>query len=75
MTVGEMIAQLQKFAPDARVVVAGYEGGFADVTKLASQPLRLNMNDSWFYGPHEECDEKEADEIAVLIVRGRDISN
>ena len=38
MTIGELIAELQKYSPDTGVVVSGYEGGYDD---LKQENIRL----------------------------------
>jgi hypothetical protein len=65
-TVAELIKQLSQINPDCRVILRGYEGGFKDVTLLIEKPIRVDVNTSWYYGPHEE-DTVTFNEIAYLI--------
>jgi hypothetical protein len=52
MNVRELINILSQFDPETRVVVAGYEGGFNDITEIHPQTLRVNVNKEWYYGSH-----------------------
>jgi hypothetical protein len=70
MTVKELIKMLQGFDDNLRVVVAGYEGGFNDLSRAEPIELNLNVNDEWYYGPHERPDEGKGDETALLLRRG-----
>ena len=76
MTVAELIEQLLKLKPDARVIVNGYEAGYEDVKGVEYRDIRLNVNDNWYEGPHEEPDEEHPtfDECAVYIGAPRDYS-
>ena len=56
MNVGKLIAELQKLDPTLRVVGAGYEGGYYDVTIADPFEIALNVNTEWYYGPHERTD-------------------
>jgi len=51
--VKDLIAALQTFPPNALVVVDGYEGGVSAAKLPASVRVVLNVNTSWYYGPHE----------------------
>lgn len=58
MTVEELIKILNDVQDKSqRVVVNGYEGGYADVELIEFTTLLLNVNDAWYYGPHEKPDE------------------
>lgn len=52
MTVGELIATLQKFRAERRVVVRGYEGGCDDIGKPYDVRLALDALAEDWYGPH-----------------------
>ena len=66
----ELISLLQEQPGERRVIVDGYEGGYDDAEVAEERPIKLNANgDTSRFGPHEEWDEDEADEIAVLIAR------
>lgn len=69
MTVQELIEILKQQDPDKRVIVHGYEGGFHDVEGLKFIPIKLNEWSSWYYGPHEQTEDEEAIEIALLVER------
>ena len=72
MTVQELIDKLQNHPPEMRVIIHGYEGGYHDVDHLEDTPIRLNVHDQWYYGPHDDADYMLGDqsgqtETAVLI--------
>lgn len=60
MTITELIAALQTFPnPDTTdVIVDGYEGGYVDLTSnhLVAIDVVCNVNDSPWYGPHDNLD-------------------
>ncbi len=68
MKVAELIELLKEQPPERRVVLRGYEEGYADVSGLRERPIRLNANPDWWNGPHE-ASKTEADEVAIEIVR------
>ena len=53
MTVKQLIEKLQQFDPEAMVVVAGYEGGYNEISDAGDILLNLNVNKEWYYGKHE----------------------
>lgn len=68
MTATELIAELQKIPPNARMVVAGYQGGYRDVGSVSPCPIRLDANVDWYLGPHEDpLEGTEPDETAYLL--------
>ncbi|MGZ5799952.1 MAG: hypothetical protein ACXWJZ_04900 [Burkholderiaceae bacterium] len=76
MNVAELIAILQCYPPERRVVVCGYEGGFDDLTAVKEQGILIGSNlirrepheglfGMWIdapadYGAGEHSDGKEA---------------
>ncbi len=54
MTAAELIAALQAFDDETRVVMSGYEGGFKDIGGCGEIELALGVNHARYYGPHEE---------------------
>ena len=68
MTVAELIQALQALPPDLRVVRDGYEGGLCDVTKVSQIRIQLDANDpaEWWYGPHEEAADGDAEAVYVF---------
>jgi hypothetical protein len=70
MTVRELIELLQTYCGDMRIVVAGYEGGYNDISHGELIELRLNVNHEWYLGPHERPDEGRGDVAALLLCRG-----
>ena len=59
MTIKELIEKLQSFQEDTKIVVAGYEGGFNDVSTIHEIKIKEDVNKEWFYGAHEESDDGE----------------
>ena len=53
MKVKELIEQLSKLDPEVVVVKAGYEGGVAQITGTGPCIIALDINNEWYYGPHE----------------------
>jgi len=59
MKVKELIAILEQHNPEYMVVVDGYEGGYSD-PNISELELNLNVNDSEYFGDHEEGSEVSA---------------
>ena len=55
MNVQQLIEELQKYPPEMRVIVDGYEGGYSDCNPPESTRIRLNVHeeDKWYYGRHD----------------------
>jgi len=68
MTVGDLIAALQAFAPNMPVVVSGYEMGFDDPI---IRPVDLMPTDwpAWYNGAWNEADAGEPCFSAIAIER------
>jgi hypothetical protein len=69
MKVSELIEILKQQPPDMRVIVDGYEGGYSDVRNIRQTPIKLNVHTSWYYGPHDRCQDNEEGETALLLPR------
>ncbi len=69
MIVSELIAALQSYPPDARVVVLGYETGYDDVTEVREIHIVPEENPAWYNGRHDNAPPERADqaERAVLV--------
>lgn len=65
MTVKQLIEKLQQFNPEAMVVVAGYEGGYNEISDAGDIRLNLNVNKEWYYGKHECDDNGECHAICI----------
>lgn len=65
MTIRELIAHLDQYPPDVRIVVSGYEGGYNDVTILKTVQIKPDARTEWWMGQHEEAEEKG--EMALLL--------
>ena len=57
MKVKQLIEELQKYPEDMDVMKCGYEGGYKDLSvPVEKDNILLNVNDEWYYGPHESED-------------------
>lgn len=65
MTIQQLTTLLSQYPPDTRVVVAGYEGGFNDITIHKLIELKLDANQEWWYGQH--ADVQSSGEEALLL--------
>lgn len=73
MTIRELILLLQGCQQDMRVIMDGYEGGYEDVGGTETKAILLNYNPEWYYGPHEDANERDGkyDEKAILLFRAK----
>jgi|MudIll2142460700_1097286.scaffolds.fasta_scaffold38155_3 hypothetical protein len=74
MTVKELIAALQKYPPDTRVVVLGYESGYDDVTLVKQIAIMPETKPVWYKGRYDEAppEKAKADQaIQAVLVYGR----
>ena len=76
MNVQQLIEELQKYPPEMRVIVDGYEGGYSDCKPPEPTRIRLNVHekDRWYYGRHDDAssfddDRDGAIETALLLPR------
>lgn len=53
MTIEELIKKLQEFDPKLPVLLSGYEGGVYQPSRVSQVTIAINVNDQWYYGPHE----------------------
>ncbi len=60
MTATELIEELQKLKPQTRIVIRGYESGYNDVLKLLPVKIKLNVNEHWYEGAHDNSTETDA---------------
>lgn len=69
MTVSELIAALQSYPPDARVIVLGYESGYDDVTEVREINIVPEENPAWYNGRYNYAPPERANqaERAVLV--------
>jgi hypothetical protein len=76
LTVGELIDKLQRISPLRRVMVRGYEGGFADVKEVELETMWIDCHKAIkCFGPHErvgnwgtaECEALENTDAALLL--------
>lgn len=72
MTIQQLTTLLSQYPPDTRVVVAGYEGGFNDITIHKIIHLELDANKEWWNGQHEEV--QSPGEKALLLAGENRIS-
>lgn len=67
MNVKELIEILEKYPPDMRVVVEGYEDGYDDITIIKELSIKLNANKEFYYGAHAEIEEGG---VSALLLAG-----
>jgi len=72
MTVSELIASLQSYPPDARIVVLGYEEGYDDITLVKEIAIEAMENPMWCKGRYDDAPpETAAQAERVVLVYGR----
>lgn len=69
MTVNELIAALQNYSPDLRVIVLGYEEGYDDITMVKQIAIMPEEKPVWYKGRYDDAPPEKADqaERAVLV--------
>ena len=67
-TVAELIEELRKLPAEMRVMVRGYEGGYHDCQTPAIEPIKLNVNSEWYYGPHDTPSDHESSDVKAAIL-------
>ena len=73
MTVKQLIEQLQQLDPDIHVFTQGYEGGYHDIDEdYDVLEIALDVHSDWWYGPHEDANDKHnvKDKSNYTIVKG-----
>jgi hypothetical protein len=65
MKVAELIKQLETLDPELEVYVEGYEGGYDSPVISDIKKFKLNVNDEWYYGSHEETKDGEVEGIIL----------
>lgn len=74
-TISDLIEALSHFPQDLLVITPGYEGGYKEIKSLESQEILLDINDAWYYGPHDSVDsvtETEANQyekVTALLIK------
>ena len=73
MTIAELIAALGQYPPELAVLTPGYEGGYADLTpeNLQLRRIQREVNQEWYYGPHEDFDPDDPRPIAAALILTR----
>lgn len=66
-TVAQLIDELRKYPPETRVMTDGYEGGLQDCRSPELLRVKLNVNDDWYDGPHENVTEDPESNDANVI--------
>jgi hypothetical protein len=69
MNLEELIEQLKKYPPEMQVVVAGYEGGYNDISLIKTCAISINKNKDWYYGQHDDA-EKDEQATEALVLSG-----
>ena len=68
MKIKDLKKLLENYPEDALVLVEGYEGGLADISRLKQTKVQLNFHTEEYMGPHEEVD-AEGGSVAVVLYR------
>lgn len=75
-TARELIARLSELPGDAPIFVHGYEGGYHDAGELQPTKMKLDVQESGLFGPHDETwyehDPDEYDVEGFVIERKDD---
>jgi hypothetical protein len=66
MTVEELRKTLERFPKGTRVLVEGYEGGYADIALVRNARVELSLHPEDYMGPHDESP-TGTHEAALLI--------
>ena len=53
MKVSDLIQILSQYDPETVLVIPGYEGGFSPIHGVTKKELLKDVNDEWYYGPHD----------------------
>jgi hypothetical protein len=67
MNVKELQELLNKYPPDMRVIVEGYEDGYDDISIVREQAIIPNANEEYYYGAHAEAEDGQEGEKALLL--------
>ncbi len=68
MTIKALIEKLQAFPADMRVVVAGYETGFNDISQIEIVGMIPDVKTKWWDGQHEDpMRDEDGTENALLL--------
>lgn len=65
-TVKELIEILKEFPEDTLICISGYEGGYRDIENAEEVKVILNVNDEWYYGPHEITESKDGVDYILI---------
>lgn len=75
MTIAELIAQLNQFNPNLRVVVRGYEDGWQMVKNCEIIHVVNDPHVAWYSGDYQRpYDEEDESEAVVHIVGAKSIN-
>lgn len=66
MNVKDLRAALEHLPDDLMVVVRGYEGGVNEVAALDQYRVKLDANDEWYYGQHEQAADGQTPVVEIV---------
>lgn len=69
MQVKELLVLLKEVDPDLLVCKPGHEGGLTDITSVKVEPIFLNANTDWHYGPHETLADIAEHAVKSVVLR------
>ena len=69
----QLIEALKDYPDDMRIVLKGYESGYADVRGIGEMRIVLDVNkgEPWYYGEHEDVnyvDNPDSNDVVSVIV-------
>ncbi len=67
MTASELIRELEKYPPDVRIVVAGYESGFDDIETIKEISVKIYPKKQEWDGKYEKSKSSSAMKFIALL--------
>ena len=67
MTVSELIEKSKELPQDQRIVVAGYESRYNDISETALVSIELEVNTYWWEGAHDDAPKGKGIEAIALL--------
>lgn len=67
--VKDIVKKLQEIDQDIYVFTSGYEGGYCNPSiDYEINSFALNINDEWYFGPHEKVNKNDNYENANIVL-------
>lgn len=71
MTAKELIIELQKLAPNTKVVIRGYEDGYNDILELNPVKIKEVHESNWYDGEYEASTDRDAVDAIDLFGKNK----